>query len=255
MIAPQFELASVALLGVTAGLMIGCIGIGGVILVPSLFFLVGIPVHTAIPAAMMGYILSGIVGTSVYARQKSINWSMAGWLCLGATPTAFAGAWTVHFIDARVLEAGIGCLTLFSGVNALRNGRKVTVATRTNVSNGVLIMVGALTGFLSAISGTGGPLILVPVLISVRLPVLVVVGLSQAIQLPVAIAATFGNLIYGRIDAELGSALAVTLVIGSWSGAKIAHVLPRETMRRIVSVVLVSIGLFILVNVMRQILT
>ena len=249
------ELILIVLLGLTAGVMIGGIGVGGVILVPSLFFFVGIPVHTAIPSAMMAYILSGIIGTTVYARNKSINWPMAGWLCLGATPTAFAGAWTVHFVDARVLELGIGLLTFFSGINALKNGRKAVVQERTSVSKVSLVMVGALTGFLSAISGTGGPLILVPVLISMSLPVLAVVGLSQAIQLPVAVAATFGNLLYGKLDLTLGALLAVTLIFGSWTGAQLAHVVPRATIKKFVSFVLVLVGIFILVNVTRHFLS
>jgi len=249
------ELILIVFLALTAGVMIGCIGVGGVILVPSLYFLVGIPVHTAIPSAMMAYILSGIVGTTVYARNKSIDWPMAGWLCLGATPTAFAGAWTVHFVDARLLELGIGLLTFFSGINALRNGKKAAVQERTGVSKAVLVVVGAFTGFLSAISGTGGPLILVPVLISLSLPVLTVVGLSQAIQLPVALAATCGNLLYGKLDLTLGALLAFTLIFGSWTGAKLAHVVPRTTIKRFVSFVLVLIGIFILVNVARHLLS
>ncbi|NNF80391.1 MAG: sulfite exporter TauE/SafE family protein, partial [Rhizobiales bacterium] len=56
----------VAILGLISGLSIGCIGIGGVILVPGLFYLGGIPIQTAIAAAMLGYMLTGLVGTIVY---------------------------------------------------------------------------------------------------------------------------------------------------------------------------------------------
>jgi len=70
--------------------MIGCIGIGGVILVPALVFLADVPIQISIPAAMLAYILSGLVATAVFAHNKSIRWSMAAWLCLGATPTAIA---------------------------------------------------------------------------------------------------------------------------------------------------------------------
>ena len=87
------ELVWIVLLGITSGLMIGGIGIGGVILVPGLIFLAGVPIQISIPAAMLAYILSGLVATAVFAHNKSIRWSMAAWLCLGATPTAFAGAW------------------------------------------------------------------------------------------------------------------------------------------------------------------
>jgi len=47
------ELAGIAALGLVSGLMIGCIGIGGVILVPALVFLDGIPIKIGIPAAAL----------------------------------------------------------------------------------------------------------------------------------------------------------------------------------------------------------
>jgi uncharacterized membrane protein YfcA len=242
------ELIWIALLGVTSGLMIGCIGIGGVILVPALVFLAGIPIQVGIPAAMVAYILSGLVATSIFARNKSIHWGMATWLCVGATPTAFAGAWAVSVVNPRLLEACLGLLTFLSGLNSLKT-QNLPDGPEPRLSNGALLAVGAVTGFLSSISGTGGPLVLVPIVISMSVPVLVAVGLSQVIQLPVAIAATVGNVLYGELDLALGSVLAATLTVGSWYGAKLAHVMPRAILRRIVSVVLVVVGTFILGNV------
>lgn len=228
--------------------MIGCIGIGGVILVPVLVFLADVPIQISIPAAMLAYILAGLVATAVFAHNKSIRWTMAGWLCLGATPTAFAGAWAVSVINPRFLEASLGLLTFLSGLNALRS-QNADETREHATSNKALLVVGAVTGFLSSISGTGGPLVLVPLAISTSVPVLVAVGLSQVIQLPVAIAATVGNALYGQIDLVLGGILAASLTIGSWYGAKLAHVVPRTTLRRVVAVVLAVVGAFILVNV------
>jgi len=242
------ELIWIALLGVASGLMIGCIGIGGVILVPALVFLAGVPIRVGIPAAMMAYILSGLVATTVFAQNRSIRWEMATWLCVGATPTAFAGAWAVSVVNPRLLEACLGLLTFLSGVNSLKT-RNVPDGPEPGLSNKGLLVVGAVTGFLSSISGTGGPLVMVPIVISMSVPVLVAVGLSQVIQLPVAIAATVGNALYGELDLMLGGVLAASLTVGSWYGAKLAHVMPRATLRRIVSIVLIVVGVFILGNV------
>jgi uncharacterized membrane protein YfcA len=250
---PITELVGIALLGVVSGLMIGCIGIGGVILVPALVFLGEIPIRIAIPAAMLAYILSGLVATTVFAQNKSIDWAMAGWLCAGATPTAFAGAWAVSVVNPRLLETCLGLLTFLSGVNALR-GQAAAETSAQAPSNRALLIVGAVTGFLSSISGTGGPLVLVPILISMSLPVLAAVGLSQAIQLPVAITATVGNVLYGELDLALGGVLAGSLTVGSWYGARLAHVVPRATLRRIVSIVLVVVGVFILGSVVWRLL-
>ncbi len=243
----------IGLFGLISGLMIGCIGIGGVILVPAMLYLADVPVRVGIPAAIAAYILSGIVGTAVYARHKSIRWSMTGWLCVGAAPAAFAGAWIVSVVDPRILEALIGLLTFLSGLNSLRR-REAIDGHAATVSNGALLTIGTATGFLSSITGTGGPLVLVPILMTMRLPVLTAVGLSQAIQLPVAIAATAGNVVYGRVDPILAGILAAALTIGSAGGAKLAHVVPRSLLRRIVSVVLVLIGSVILANVGRRLL-
>lgn len=242
---PTTELIAIVVLGGISGLMIGCIGIGGVILVPALVFLAGIPIRISIPAAMMAYILSGLVATAVFARNKSIRWGMATWLCAGATPTAFAGAWAVSVVNPRLLEITLGLLTLMSGANSLRT-QNMSDRPETVLSGRGLLAVGAVTGFLSSISGTGGPLVMVPIVISMSVPVLVAVGLSQVVQLPVAIAATVGNVLYGELDLVLAGTLAGALTIGSWYGAKLAHVVPRATLRRIVSIVLVVVGTFIL---------
>ena len=238
-------------LGLTSGLLIGCVGIGGVILVPALVYFAGVPIRVGIPAAMAAYLLSGAVATTIFARRKSIHWGMAIWICAGATPTAFAGAWAVSVVNPRLLEAALGLLTFLSGLNSLKMLRieDLAVPAIRPPHHRTLLAVGAVTGFLSSVSGTGGPLVLVPILISIAVPVLTAVGLSQVIQLPVALAATIGNILYGQIDLTLAGLLALSLTVGSWYGAKLAHIVPRTTLRRIVSVVLLVVGIFILGNV------
>jgi uncharacterized protein len=249
-VAPS-EVVWIALLGTVSGLMIGCIGIGGVIMVPALVFLVGVPIQIAIPAAMLAYIVSGGVATLVYARNKSIAWPMATWLCIGGTPAAFAGAWAVSIFDSRLLASCLGFLTFLSGINALRrqNIADADLNADAKVPNAVLLIIGLVTGFLSSLTGTGGPLVLVPILISLRLAILTSVGLSQVFQVPVAVAATAGNIVYGKLDLALGAILAASLSGGSWYGAKLAHSVPRAILRGIVSIALVLIGAFILGNV------
>ena len=128
---------------------------------------------------------------------------MAIGLCIGAAPAAFAGAWAVSVFNRLLLEICLGLLTFFSGLNSLRT-QKFAEALDAKVSNRMLLTVGGVTGFLSSLTGTGGPLVLVPIMMSMSVPVLTAVGLSQAIQLPVAIAATLGNVLYGKLDLTLG---------------------------------------------------
>jgi uncharacterized protein len=234
-------------LGLLAGLLIGAIGIGGVVLVPALVYLANVPVHAAIAAAMMSYILTGLVGTYVYARAKSIRWDMAGWLCAGAMPAALVGALAANSASAGLLEVLIGLLTASSGLHALLSHAKIPDDASASCSGVVLGIVGITTGFASALSGTGGPLVLVPILLWLDVSVLTAVALSQVIQLPIALLATASNFYYGSLDVTLGGLLAVGVTLGAWAGAKVTHAVPRVALRNMVAVVLIAVGVLIFI--------
>merc|ERR1711879_171042 len=54
---------------------------------------------------------------------------------------------------------------------------------------------GMAVGFGSSITGTSGPVLLLPVLMLVRWPILPALGHAQAIQVPIATLATLGHLV------------------------------------------------------------
>ena len=232
-------------LSVFVGALIGGIGIGGVLLVPILTYIFDVEVHMAIAAAMFSYLFSGLIGTSIYARKRSINWNMALWLFAGAMPAAFMGALLASAVPARGLEFLIAALIIFAGGNALLT--KVDEANQVRLLGPVqLVVIGVVTGIGSALSGTGGPLVLVPVLVWLKVPTLTAVGLSQAVQLPIASLATIGNFIYGTVDIIIGGVIAAALMIGSAVGAQLAHAVSQATLRRVVAWVLVGVGIFMI---------
>lgn len=236
--------------GFLAGALIGCIGIGGVVLVPLLVYFGGVDIKLAISAAMFAFIISGLVGTFIYAQSKSIQWSMALILFIGAAPGALLGSWLVAVVDGAFLKALIGVLAVLSGVQTLRGGIKADHVDTPTLGTVPLVSIGSITGILSSLSGTGGPLVLVPLLMWLRLPVLVAIGLSQAIQLPIATFATMANLMAGNFSWIIAIGLAIGISTGSLIGAKVAHRLPTATLKIIVAVVLTLVGGFLFVDVL-----
>ncbi len=145
-----------ALLGASAGVLIGCVGIGGVILVPILVYVAAVPLPTAIAAAMCAFLVSGVVGLYVFAKAGTVDWRMTAWLCLGAAPAAFAGARLVSVAPEAMIELAIGALTAAPAFTRWRvppilweNARR---HYRRRLGN-----AGAATGLASAITGTGAP--------------------------------------------------------------------------------------------------
>ena len=234
-------------LALVSGLLIGCVGIGGVLLVPVLS-LIGIEVHAAIAASMFSYLFSGVIGSWLYARKASIDWTSALWLGAGAMPGALAGALLAARLSGGVLLGLVGAAVMFAGLRELL--RRPVAGDHKNRVLPVtsLVSIGVAVGIGSALTGTGGPVLLVPLLMWLHMPVLAAVGLSQAIQIPIAGLASAGNLWAGQLDIGLGTLLGLGVAVGTALGARIAHALPSRFLTRLVACVLLLIGALLVVR-------
>jgi uncharacterized protein len=211
-----------------------------VLLVAVLIYGFGVPVPTAIAAALWSFLWSGIIAVVLYARRGSIPWRPALWLCLAASPAAYLGARAVALMPGRALEALIAAMLVLAGIDVLRR-RHRTAVTRP-LGGATLATLGGVTGFVAALTGAGGALILVPLLVALGEPVLLAIGLGQVIQLPIAAVATLANLWQGGIDLALGSVLAAALSLGIVLGVPLAHALPQAALRRVLALTMLAAG-------------
>ena len=148
-------------------------------------------------------------------------------------------------LPVRTIKIVIALFVLVAGVQALRKQAEVSAQDHAQ-SKILMLLIGAVVGFGSALSGTGGPLLLVPLLVWLNWPVLAAVGLSQIIQLPISALATVGNYLHGEVDVVLGLGIAAVMIIGVTVGARLAHRLPALLLRRIVATVLIVLGAWML---------
>src|SRR5215204_6410094 len=142
------------------GLLIGCVGIGGVLLTPALVYVGGLGFHLAAATSMWAFLFAGAAGTSIYSSHGSIDWRLA----------AFAGAGANAALPEGVLMALLATLMVITGVDALLRGHVGEQEAR-RFGATTLLAVGALVGFGSALTGTGGAVLLVPILLLLRAPV------------------------------------------------------------------------------------
>jgi uncharacterized membrane protein YfcA len=234
--------------GLLAGLLIGVAGIGGVILVPLLIYFAGVDIHTSIAAAVAAFLVSGFVGTVVYSQRGTIQWIDFMSISIGAVPGAFIGAYVLPKINGQLLTFFIAIALLVSAVRQIRSNKMVDVDRPfREVSKHQMALVGLVTGFFSVLSGTGGPLVLLPLLTWLSVPLVTAIGLSQAIQLPIAIFATVGNEANNLVNWDLALFLAIGLAIGSFIGAKLSKRLPVEHIRALVAFLLFGSGAYMII--------
>jgi uncharacterized membrane protein YfcA len=236
-------------LALVVGTLVGCVGIGGVLLPPTLTYVGGFDLHLAMATSMWAFFFTGVAGTATYARRHSVDWRMVSWLGAGTVPAAILGALSNGALPASVLTILLAALIVAAGVNALT---KLPSAERSAHSFGapLLVLIGAIVGFGSALTGTGGPVLLVPILVYLRAPILPAIGVSQVIQIPIALFSTLGYILYGRVDLALGTALGIAMIAGVVIGTRIAHAVPAVALRRIMAAALVGVGFVIIMRVL-----
>lgn len=228
-----------AALGVLlAGLAIGATSIGGVLVVPVLGALAQVDPGRAVAAASLGFAFTGAAAWWLAPRPASGGGSLALDGC--ALAGAALGALTLAWLPADGVRLTVGLIALGSGLYALF-GRARHRATPLPAF--ALALLGLVVGCLSAWSGTGGPVVLLPLLALLGVPAAMGVDAAQRVQLPVALAATAVNFAAGRLDIVLGLGIGV-LVLAGWAGGRwLARRLPVPRLRQAVALALIATGL------------
>lgn len=204
-----------------AGVAIGATAIGGVLVVPALTSLIGVPLPVAIAAASLAFLVTGafaLTGPGLLARASQ-EWP----LLLAALVGAVAGALLTGWVPGVAIRWWIGLLALASGLHALWRLRRTRASPEKPWPDALAqALIGGAVGLGSALSGTGGPVLLLPLLMLAQRPLARSVVAAQLIQLPIAVAASTAHALAGRLDFLLGAGVAVALVLGAWAGRRLA---------------------------------
>ncbi|HEX6247371.1 MAG TPA: sulfite exporter TauE/SafE family protein [Nocardioidaceae bacterium] len=234
------------LLAAVVGVLIGMVGVGGVLLPPGLVAAGGLDPHEATATSTWVFIFTGVVGTVAYAWRGMVPWGMLARLAVGVLPAAFLGARANAVLPGDVVLLAMAALTLFVGVHQLwpRAGR----STDTELGTVALVGIGAAVGFGSTLTGTGGPVLLVPILLALGVAPVLSVAVSQAVQLPVVLSGSVGYLQAGLVDVRLGSVLGLTAALGTLGGAVVATRLHADGLRTIVAGACIVAGVFLLLR-------
>lgn len=253
------SLVAAALIGV-GGLAIGASGIGGIVVVPVLTALGGVAPARAVAAASLGFGFAGVAAMLQGRRRRDTVVSdsdpsatcaaqpVFGVAALGAAAVGAAiGALTLAWLPAQAITLVVGALALVSGLATLLGRQEPRLKKMpAQVVTGLALIV----GLASAWSGTGGPVVLLPLLAWLGWPPGIALDAAQRVQLPVAIAATLVNALASRLDVLLGAAVGVLVLAGWFAGRRLARRLPAQRLRQLVAVALVATGLATLTSVM-----
>lgn len=239
-------LAAVALL---VGTLIGAVGIGGVLLVPALIVFGGLGPHAAAATALATFIFTGLLGTWLFQRQGSIDWRKTAVVCAAAVAFSALGAVAAKGFSPVALTRVIAGLIIFAGCYIFLPQRSQAARARTPAQERwLLAFVGAAAGFGSGLSGAGGPLFSVPLMMAFGFAPLVAVGTSQALQIVSAVSGTAVNLPYGVVDGRLVLLVTGFELLGVLAGVRIAHLASTGQLKRGAALLCLGVGTVLLLR-------
>jgi uncharacterized membrane protein YfcA len=234
-------------LGIATAFLVGTTSIGGVFVVPTLHLGFGISVHAAIAATMIAFLPSASVTLLVALARRSLHLRMCRDIWLGAVPGALLGALALPSFSGDVLLAGVAVMLIASGLRAVFD-RSATPQEDQELGSAELLAAGGVTGLVSALTGTGGPIILMPILAWRGVAPLTAVTLCQAAVIPISIFASLGYARSGVVDWRLAALLAASYTVGIVIGVRAAHRMPARHLRRIIGVVMTAAGIVIAIR-------
>ncbi|MBH0237446.1 sulfite exporter TauE/SafE family protein [Methylobrevis albus] len=271
-------------MGGAVGFISGLFGVGGGFLLTPLLIFSGIPAAVAVATVSSQIVASSASGAAAYIRRQAIDFKLAGFLTFSGLFGSAAGVWLFSILRqlgqldlmlalAYVVFLGtVGALMLQEAVRsmiAIRRGKREAPRrpgqhnwvhglplkvrfrrSRLYISALPIVALGAAIGFLGAILGIGGGFLMVPALIYLlRVPTAMVVGttLMQTIGTMAFATIMHAGTNYS-VDAVLGLALMVGGVIGAQFGARVGQRLRGETLRALLGLLVLSVGVRFAVN-------
>lgn len=230
------ELLLLFLLSYIAAAVSGAAGFGGaLVLLPALTAIVGL--KAAVPILTIGQIFGN--ASRVWFGRRELRWRPILFFLSTAIPLSVAGSALFADVDGEKIKVGIGVFLILLVAYRRSNVRKIALGEKG------MLLGGGLTGFLSGLVGSAGPLG-AAFFLGLDLTATAYVASEAFTALVMHLTKTLAYKRYALIgQAELyyGLFIGCAMVLGSWTGKKVAERLSREKFVLLVEVLLVVSGL------------
>jgi len=197
------------------------------------------------------FLFTGVLGTWLFYRKGHVAWRVALPVCVGSVAFSYLGTIVNSRVESRPLTMIIAAIIVFSGVYLLLPARHAEGSYRDGrapAQQALLLCIGAVSGFGSGLSGAGGAVFSVPLMLIFGFVPLAAIATSQVLQIVVATSGTIGNLQHGSVDFMAAAWVVSFALAGVAVGARTAHAANTLTQRRMIAGLCIVVGGFMLVR-------
>lgn len=264
----ETELA-IFVVGVLVGALGSMLGIGGgVLLIPLLTSLFGLPIKTAIGASIVSVIATSSAAGTVYVGRGLTHTRLSMVMEIATTLGALAGGITAILISPSALSFIFGAVLFYVTYSMQRLPKEEQAAaptglldtTYTDPRTGELISYGVrhlpvgmaasfLAGNISGLLGIGGGVIKVPIMTLVMgIPLRAAIGTSNFM---IGITAATSAVIYyqhGYVNPSIAIPTALGVLLGAQIGTRVGGRVRSHLLKQIFQVLLIIFALLMIIR-------
>jgi uncharacterized membrane protein YfcA len=258
-------IVELAALGLGAGFLAGLLGIGGGMLIGPFMTLIlsargvgaDLAVKMAIATAMSTIIFTSLSSVWAHHQRGGVRWDLVKALAPGIVLGGLLGSAGIFAaIKGTSLAIVFAVFVILSATQIFLD--KKPQANRQLPGRVGLVSAGGVIGLISGLVGAGGGFISVPFMVAHNVSILNAVATSAALGFPIALANTIGFVASGANLPHLPTGswgyvwlpgLAVvascSVLTAPW-GAKMAHRMPIDRLKRLFAMVLYALAAYML---------
>ena len=253
------DLAILFGIGSFAGIIIGLVGASGaVVMISLLHLLLGFSIHKSIGTTLLASFIASSVVSSVYYKNRNIDFRSCIWLLIGAILGSQIGAFLAFKTPETQLKGLLGIVLIFMGVYLWKRGfdREEVVKRFGRIfkiegKNAKIILgigIGLWVGIIASLLGAAGGVWFFAVLLLVfGLPLHKAIGGATFLMALTALFATSAHFLHGNVDMIGGLIVGIGAAISGNMSAKFANKSTEEILIRTISVLFVVLGISMLI--------
>lgn len=238
------------------GGLIGVCGIAGFLLPMMYAGLLGFPVGQSLALSFLAFFVSGAIGSYNYHRQGNLDVRFSMMIGMGSFAGGLLGVRLNALVTPFQAKMLLYLVVLLSGLSILMRKEKPADGSAGSPDSGsrllgsrvFVALFGFVTGTICSLSGAGGPVLVMPLLVALGMPVHMSIGIALFDSVFIALPACAGYMIQSDLS-QIGLLALITILAhgaGVLIGSSNAHKIRQKPLKLGVAVFSICLSVYMI---------
>ena len=238
------------LIGIVAGFICGLLGIGGgSILVPLLFYFFSLSIKRTIGTSLLIITISSLSGVFTHWKGKQVYFKLSFFIVISGIFGTQIGAYLTSILSENIVKIFFILVVVILGIKMWKDPPydEKDLKERKEFAIWKSLIIGFSGGVVSGLCGVGGAILVTPLMyIFLKIPINICIGTTLVGVFFNSLSGSIAYMVRKLTEIKIGIFTGISSILGAYYGARLSLKLPRKTLRRIFSIVLIVGGISML---------